>query len=81
MAYRLFTRTWWKPNPSWPGGLEPEAGLRMPIHDDIVDTIEVARYRCQRWFAGRYGAGAPGRENYEATLSEHLGLKLEFEEC
>lgn len=27
MLYNVFNRTWWKENPPWPNGLEPEAGL------------------------------------------------------
>jgi len=25
VSYRVFTRTWWRENPTWPNGLEPDA--------------------------------------------------------
>jgi hypothetical protein len=28
MAYKTFTRTWWKLNKTWPNGLEPHAGRK-----------------------------------------------------
>lgn len=47
MAYRVFHRTWWKENPSWPNGLEPEPGMETDI--DIVDTEVEARKMCAEW--------------------------------
>jgi len=29
--FRIFTRTWWKENPEWPNGLEPQAGRKHTI--------------------------------------------------
>lgn len=31
MSYRIFTRTWWRQNPDWPGGREPHAGRQYTI--------------------------------------------------
>ena len=40
--YRVFTRTFWKPNPSWPGGREPHLGRRSYIAHGL-STYEEAR--------------------------------------
>lgn len=63
MKYITFTRTWWKHNPSWPNGLEPEAGEKT--YYDEYETIEEAREACQAW----------NEENDPGQLS----LKMEFE--
>lgn len=56
MTYRTFTRTWWKENPQWPNGLEPEAGKRR-YHQDY-DTEQEALDACEQWNSthnpGRY---------------------------
>lgn len=43
--YRVFKRTWWKKNPSWPKGLEPCAGRKRTVR--IVSTEEEARNLCK----------------------------------
>lgn len=48
-AYKTFTRTWWKVNPSWPNGLEPCAGKKNYRAGDIYDTEERAREACKIW--------------------------------
>ena len=57
MRYRIFNRHWWRENPDWPNGLEPDAGPKRTIC--YVDTIEQARETCRRFNAesdpGRYG--------------------------
>lgn len=63
--YRAFKRTWWKENPSWPNGLEPQMGEREYFEGGF-DTEEEAREFCQEWNANN----EPGR----------LSLKAEFEE-
>ena len=62
--FKTFTRTWWKENPSWPNGLEPEAGERTYLKR-FYDEAE-AREFCQEW----NDAHEPGR----------LSLKCEYEE-
>ena len=47
MSYRIFKRTWWKENPSWPNGLEPEAGERHYVRGRF-ETEEEARAECRR---------------------------------
>lgn len=44
MSYQIFTRTWWKTNPSWPEGKEPHVGTKR--HVKYVNTIEEARDFC-----------------------------------
>ena len=31
MRYRIFKRHWWRENPDWPDGLEPDAGPKRTI--------------------------------------------------
>ncbi len=61
MSYKIFTRRWWKDNPSWPNGLEPDAtGRRTTIGH--ADTEEEAREIAQEYNrthnAGRYSVKA-----------------------
>ena len=64
--YRCFTRTWWKENPAWPNGLEPEAGPRNYRGKPKNLTYSEAQAFCRDWNSKH----APGR----------LSLKCEFEE-
>lgn len=64
MAYRVFTRTWWKRNPSWPDGREPGAGRKTTIAK--VQTEEEAKSRCYFW-----------NQSHEPGF---LSRKAEFEE-
>ena len=45
--YRVFTRTWWKNNPGWPGGLEPVAGRKTALA--TANSEEEARAICKRY--------------------------------
>ena len=47
--YRTFTRTWWKRNKAWPGGLEPHAGRRT--YAGVYSTEEEARACCHAYNA------------------------------
>ncbi len=44
--YKIFTRNWWKENPSWPEGLEPYAGGRKTTIK-FVEKEEEARSFCE----------------------------------
>lgn len=66
MAYRVFVRNWWKPNPAWPGGLEPDPGARKTTIARSVETEEEARQLAKSYNSTR----KPGR----------LSRKAEFEE-
>lgn len=46
-TYRVFTRTWWKRNPNYPGGREPGAGRQTTIARHC--TYAEARAICQRY--------------------------------
>ena len=45
-TYRVFKRTWWKENPSYPDGLEPSPGKKR--YTAKFPTEEAARKYCQR---------------------------------
>jgi hypothetical protein len=36
--YRVFTRTWWKRNPAWPGGREPAPGRKYTLATVATET-------------------------------------------
>ncbi len=67
MSYSVFTRVWWKDNPSWPNGLEPYAGAPKHYLDRHVETEQEARTMCREWNAkhkpGRYSRKAEFEEN------------------
>ena len=66
--FRVFKRPWWKDNPSWPNGLEPDgAGNGKTI--DYVDTEEEARAMCKQFNNGP-------RTPHELKYS----IKYEYEE-
>lgn len=48
-TYRVFTRTWWKRNPRYPGGREPGAGRKSFRGHPSGLTAEEARSYCKRW--------------------------------
>jgi len=48
MAFRVFTRTWWRRNSAWPGGREPGAGRKHTLARR-VETEEEARAICKRY--------------------------------
>ena len=58
--FRIFTRTWWVANPSWPNGLEPGAGRKTTI--GYAATEREARLHCAQWNA----AHKPGRLSRKA---------------
>lgn len=45
--YNVFHRTWWKKNPAWPGGKEPEAGKCHYIVRDV--SYSIARQVSREW--------------------------------
>lgn len=46
MAFRVFTRTWWRDNPQWPNGLEPCAGRKTVLRKSVESEAD-ARAICQ----------------------------------
>lgn len=65
MKYRVFKRTWWKDNPSWPNGLEPCAGEKKTIG----------------WFFSEKQAQEYCKRFNETTDSGRYSLKAEYEEA
>lgn len=62
--YTCFKRRWWKSNPSWPNGLEPDAtGRKMRLA--TFDTESEARDFCQDWNATH----EPGRFSVMAEFT------------
>lgn len=47
--YYVFTRTWWRRNPSWPGGREPGAGRKRTLRRNL--TLSEAQRMCREWNA------------------------------
>jgi len=65
MSYSVFTRSWWKENPSWPNGLEPEAGEKTYLERDLKTEKEA------RALAKEYNATHdPGRLSEKAEFEE-----------
>lgn len=71
--YRIFWRTWWVDNPSWPGGREPGAGERHYVKGPMgyADDIETARCKCKELQKRRKWTPEQRR----------LSGKYEFESC
>lgn len=62
--YRIFTRNWWRNNPDWPDGLEPDAsGPQRTI--GWADTEDEAREMCVQWNATH----KPGRLSRKAEYT------------
>lgn len=49
--YRVFTRTWWRYNPAWPGGREPRAGPQSYRGHPKNLTWDEAFQYCKQWSA------------------------------
>jgi len=60
MSYHIFHRTWWRPNPSWPNGLQPHAGVKT--YFGTAATEADARAQCAQW----NGTHEPGRLSRKA---------------
>lgn len=45
--FRVFVRSWWRPNSAWPGGREPHAGRKTTLA--LVATEAMARRYCQSY--------------------------------
>lgn len=63
--YHVFTRTWWKRNPSYPNGREPGAGRKTTLARN-VQTEEEARAICKRY----NDTHAPGPLSRKAEYQE-----------
>ena len=65
MAYRVFTRTWWRDNPSYPKGLEPCSGRKHTLRRR-VETEAEARQICKDYNQTH----KPGRLTRKAEYEE-----------
>ena len=65
MAYVVFTRTWWRENPAWPNGLEPQMGRKHRL--GRAGSVAEAQEMCREY----NDTHDPGR----------LSRKAEFEEA
>ena len=66
MRYKIFKRKWWKNNPSWPNGLEPDGSARKTTLGYADSESEAVDY-CRTWNLNNN----PGR----------FSIKAEFEGC
>lgn len=48
MLYTIFVRNWWKENPNWPEGLEPDGAARKRKIDE-AETEEEAQVICAEY--------------------------------
>lgn len=47
--YKVFVRNWWKENPDWPNGLEPDSNARKHTIADRIETEEEAIRVCKEY--------------------------------
>ena len=64
--YRIFTRTWWRNNPSWPNGLEPCPGRRYTLAK-AIPTEKMAQEICKQWNATHNPGRLSRKAEYEKT--------------
>jgi hypothetical protein len=65
VSYRVFVRNWWRVNPKWPGGLEPDPGARKTTLARRL-TEEEAQAMCQKYAATH----KPGRLSRKAEYEQ-----------
>ncbi len=70
MKYRIFKRSWWKKNKSWPDGLEPHCSKKRTIM--YVDTLQKAQEVC---------CEHNNRSEVRSKSLNPLAIKYEFEGC
>lgn len=67
MSFKVFVRNWWKENPNWPNGLEPDSTATKTTLVKRVETEKEAREICKRYNdtheAGRLSRKAEYTEN------------------
>lgn len=67
MSFEIRARNWWKDNPEWPNGLEPDSTPWRKAHKlATVNTEEAARTFCKEWNETH----KPGRLSRKAEWSE-----------
>lgn len=66
-SYRVFVRNWWRNNPDWPDGLEPDPGARKHTIARRC-TEDEARQLCREWNE----AHKPGRLSRKAEYENEV---------
>jgi hypothetical protein len=64
MKYRVFARNWWKLNPAWPDGREPNPTARKTTLG-YADTEDEARAMCQAYCAKHRPGKLSRKAEYE----------------
>ena len=64
--YRVFTRTWWKNNPEYPDGLEPEMGKKHGLKR--FQTEEEARAYAVEWNRTHNPGRLSNKAEYEDVM-------------
>lgn len=73
--YSVFVRNWWKDNPAWPNGLEPDARAPKRYLARDVKTEDEAR-RLAREYNAKHKPGRHSRKaEFEETGTEFKGRK------
>ena len=67
MSYSVFIRNWWKENPSWPDGLEPDGTATKHYLERDISTEEEARAIAKEYNATH----EPGRLSRKAEFTEN----------
>jgi hypothetical protein len=62
--FKVYVSNWWKENPDWPNGLEPDGTVRHTLKK--VGTEAEARAVCEEYNATH----APGRLSRKAEYTE-----------
>lgn len=65
MTYRVFVRNWWKPNPSWPDGREPDSTARKTTISRKIQDEETARRICREYNASHPAGPLSRKAEYE----------------
>ena len=65
-CYRVFTRTWWKHNASWPDGREPSIGRKTVIARHVYSE-ESARDMCRVYNANHEPGKLSRKAEYESV--------------
>lgn len=63
--YIVFTRTWWKTNPNYPNGLEPNLGRKKVLRRGL--TRDEARQMCTEWNSNNNPGKLSRRAEFESN--------------
>jgi hypothetical protein len=66
-AYRVFVCNWWKPNPTWPDGREPDPQARKTTLG-YADTEEEAQAMCRAYNERHHPGPLSRKAEYTNTI-------------